>query len=51
MKEWLQNNDILMYSTQGKSAIVEKFIETLKAKTYEKWQLMIGNPILVFWIN
>ena len=51
MKEWLQNNDTLMHSAQGKSAIIEKFIETLNAKTYEKWQLMIGNLILVFWIN
>ena len=36
MKEWLQNNDTLMHSAQGKSAIIEKFIETLNAKTYEK---------------
>ena len=34
MKEWLDNNDTLMYSThnEGKSVITEKFIKTLKAK-------------------
>ena len=34
--EWLDNNDVLMYSTQneGKSVIAEKFIKTLKAKIY-----------------
>ena len=36
MQEWLDNNDILMYSTQneGKSVIVERFIKTLKSKIY-----------------
>ena len=40
--EWLDNNDILMYSiyNEGKSVIAERFIKTLKAK-------MIANPILV----
>ena len=35
MQEWLDNNDILMYSTnnEGKSVITERFIKTLKAKT------------------
>ena len=34
MQEWLDNNDILMYSThnEGKSVIVERFIKTLKTK-------------------
>ena len=38
MQEWLDNNDILMYSThnEGKSVIAEKFTKTLKAKIYEK---------------
>ena len=38
MQEWLDNNDILMYSTnnEGKSAIAERFIKTLKAKIYKK---------------
>ena len=44
MQEWLDNNDILMYSThnEGKSLIPERFIETLKAKTYKK---MTANDI------
>ena len=38
MQEWLGNNDILMYSTynEGKSVITERFVKTLKAKTYKK---------------
>ena len=37
MPEWLENNDILMYSTdkEGKSVIAERFIKTLKAKIYK----------------
>ena len=36
MQEWLDNNDILMYSTQneGKSVMAERFIKTLKSKIY-----------------
>ena len=36
MQEWLNNNDILMYSTlnEGNSVIAERFIKTLKAKIY-----------------
>ena len=49
MQEWLDNNDILMYSThnEGNSVIAERFIKTLKAKIYKKSQLMIANLILV----
>ena len=38
MQEWLDNNDILMYSThnEGKSVIAERFIKTLKSKIYKK---------------
>ena len=38
MSEWLDNNDILIYSTdnEGKSVIAETFIKTLKAKSYKK---------------
>ena len=38
MQVWLDNNDILMYSThnEGKSLIAEKFIKTLKSKIYKK---------------
>ena len=34
MQEWLDNNDILMYSThhEGQSVIAEMFIKTSKAK-------------------
>ena len=38
MQEWLDSNNILMYSThnEGKSRIDERFIKTLKAKIYKK---------------
>ena len=38
MQEWLDNNDILMYSTHNevKSVIAERFIKTLKTKIYKK---------------
>ena len=38
MQKWLNNNDILMYSThkKGKSVTPERFIKTLKAKIYKK---------------
>ena len=38
MEEWLDNNDILMYSThnEGKSVIAERFIKTLKLKSIKK---------------
>ena len=38
MQEWLDNNDVLMYSTlnEGKSVIAERFIKILKAKIYKK---------------
>ena len=53
MQEWLDNNDILMYSThnEGNSVIAERFIEILTLKSIKKWQLMIANLILVIWIN
>ena len=53
MQEWLDNNDILMYSThnEGKSVIAERFIKILKAKIYKKIQVMIANLIVVIWIN
>ena len=33
VQEWLDNNDILMYSThnEGKSVFAERFVKTLKA--------------------
>ena len=38
MQEWLNNNDILMYSThnEGKSVIAERFTKILKAEIYKK---------------
>ena len=38
MQEWLDNNDVLMYSTrnEGKSVIAERFIKTLKSKICKK---------------
>ena len=41
MQEWLDNNDILMHSTynkhnKDKSVITERFVKTLKTKTYKK---------------
>ena len=38
MQKWLDNNDILMYSThnEGKSVIAERFIKTLKSKIYKR---------------
>ena len=38
MQEWLNNNDILMYSThnESKSVNTERFIKRLKAKIYKK---------------
>ena len=37
-QQWLDNNDISMYSThnEDKSVIAEKFIKTLKSKIYKK---------------
>ena len=37
MKSWLQENDIVMYSThnEGKSVVAERFIRTLKNKSYK----------------
>ena len=36
MQKWLDDNDILMYSThnEGKSVVAERFIRTLKARIY-----------------
>ena len=38
MQEWLNNINILMYSTcnEGKSVIAERFIKTLKDTIYKK---------------
>ena len=38
MQEWLENNDILIYSAQNErtSVIAKRFIKTLKTKTYKQ---------------
>ena len=53
MQEWLENNNILMYSTHsgGKSVIAKRFIKTLKLKSIKRWHLIIADLILVIWIN
>ena len=53
MQEWLDNNNISMYSiyNEGKSVIAERFIKTLKSKIYKKLQLMITNLIFLIWMN
>ena len=40
MQEWLENNDILIYSTQneGNLIIAERFIKILRVKIYKKWE-------------
>ena len=49
MEEWLDNNDISMYSTHNeyKLVIAERFIKLLKGKIYKKRQLIIADLILV----
>ena len=53
MEEWLDNNDIWMYSTynEGNSVITEMFVKTLKAKFYIILFYFNSNFILVIWIN
>ena len=52
MQEWLDNNDVLMYSThnEGKSMIAKSYIKTLKAKIYKK---MTANDSKSYpiWVN
>ena len=44
-KKWLQDNDIVMYSThnEGKSVVAERFIRTLKSKIYKYMTSMSKN--------
>ena len=44
-KKWLQDNDIVMYSTnnEGKSVVSERFIRTLKSKIYKYITSMSKN--------
>ena len=49
---WLDSGNIIMYSThyECKSVLTERFIKTLKAKVYKKWQLMMTERILFIWV-
>ena len=47
MKSWLRDNDIEMYSThyQRKSIVAERFISTLKNKTYKYMTSVSKNDV------
>ena len=47
-KKWLQDNDIVMYSThnEGKSVAAERFIRTLKNKIY-KYMTSISKNLYI----
>ena len=46
-KKWLQDNDIVMYSTynEGKSVVAKRFIKTLKSKIYKYMTNNIKNCV------
>ena len=47
-KKWLQNNNIIIYSThnEGKSVVAERFIRTLKGKIY-KYMTSISKNVYI----
>ena len=49
IQKWLDDNDILLYSThnEAKSVVAERFKKVLKGKIYKKWQPVTPNPVLV----
>ena len=51
-KKWLQDNDIVMYSTynEGKSVVAERFIRTLKSKIY-KYMTSISKNVYIDKLN
>ena len=51
-KKWLQDNDIIMYSTnnEGKSMVAERFIRTLKSKIY-KYMISISKNVYIDKLN
>ena len=51
-KKWLQDNDIVMYSTnnEGKSVVAERFIRTLKSKIY-KYITSISKNVYIDKLN
>ena len=50
LKEWLDNNDILMLSThnEGKCVITERFIKTLKDKIFKEMIANDSKPYLSY---
>ena len=49
-KKWLQDNNIVMYSThnEGKSIVAERFIRTLKSKIYKyKYMTSISKNVYI----
>ena len=51
-KKWLQDNNIVMYSThdEGKSVIAERFIRTLKSKIY-KYMTSVSKNVYIDKLN
>ena len=51
-KKWLQDNDIIIYSTnnEGKSMVAERFITTLKSKIY-KYITSISKNVYIDKLN
>ena len=51
-KKWLQDNDIVMYSTnnEGKSVVAERFIRTLKSKIY-KYMTSVSENVYIDKLN
>ena len=51
-KKWLQDNDLVMYSTnnEGKSVVAERFIRTLKSKIY-KYMTSISKNVYIDKLN
>ena len=51
-KKWLQDNDIVMYSTnnEGKSVVAERFIRTLKSKIY-KYMTSVSKNVYIDKLN
>ena len=51
-KKWLQDNDIVMYSThnEGKSVVAERFIRTLKNKIY-KYMTSVSKIVYIDKLN
>ena len=51
-KKWLQDNDIVMYSTnnEGKSVVAERFIRTLKSKIY-KYVTSVSKNVYINKLN